>query len=186
MIDWTGFTWEAFATLVTGIGALVAAVIVGLRQVAIQREQVAVAARQTNILDRQTALAEITLRNELFEKRHSVYAATNDLLVKAIQNGGWVDYNDPIQNPFLVAKDKAKFLFRPSVSVDLQEIWEKVCEGTAIHREMTALYQQEGHYGQEFPKRSYDVSIWIGERLGNLSEVFGHELKLSDHDMQLG
>lgn len=186
MIDWQEFTWEAFATLLTGLAAVVAAVIVGLRQAAIQREQVAVAARQTKILDRQTALAELTLRNDLFEKRHDVYRATKNLLIKAVQNGGWVSYNDSIRHDFLIAMDKATFLFRPSVKNDLQVIWEKVNEGTFVHDEMQALYQREGHYGQDFPKQSYDISIWITGRLPTLSDVFGHELRLSDHDMGIG
>lgn len=186
MIDWQGFTWEAFVTLLTGLAAVVAAVIVGLRQAAIQREQVAVAARQTKILDRQTALAELTLRHDLFEKRHDVYRVTKNLLIKAIQNGGWVSYNDSIRSDFLIAMDKATFLFRPSVKDDLQEIWEKVNEGTFIHEEMQSLYQREGHYGPDFPKQSYDISTWIAGRLPTLSDVFGNELKLSDHDIQLG
>lgn len=186
MIDWQGLSWEAFATLLTGLAAVVAAVIVGLRQAAIQREQVAVAARQTQILDRQTALAELSLRKDLFEKRYEVYRATNNLLVKALQEGGFVDYNDPIQQPFLMAKDAAKFLFRPSVEVGLQEIWSKVCEGTAVHKDMSAIFKREGHYGEGNPEKQRDISNWLDERLRTLSELFGEELKLSDHDMRMG
>lgn len=186
MIDWTGLSWEAFATLASGLLAVIAAVIVGLRQVAIQREQVAVAARQTEILDRQTALAELTLRHELFEKRYAVYAAANNLLFKAVQNGEWVSYNDEVRATFAAAMDKAKFLFRPSVSAALQEIWGKVNEGTRIHTEMKALYDRERHYGPDLPQQSYDCAIWISERYLKLSDVFGDELKLSDHDMKLG
>lgn len=189
-MDWSpeaqATLWGAGAALVTGLVAVGGAIYVGLRQADIQSKQAGIAERQTKILDRQTALAELTLRHELFEKRQAIYEATSNLLVRAIQNGGWVAYTDSFRTDFIVGMEKAKFLFRPSVKDDLQEIWEKVNEGTMVHEEMQALYQREQHYGPDFPRRSYEISIWIGERLAKLSDLFGNELKLSDHDMQLG
>lgn len=189
-MDWTAEAQAtllgAAATFVTGVLAVGGAIYVGLRQADIQAKQASVAERQTKILDRQTALAELTLRNDLFEKRYAVYSATNDLLVRATRDGGWIDHGDPIENRFLIAKDKAKFLFRPSVTADLQEIWKTVCQGTAVHKTMTAIYDREGHYGEGNSDRMLEILNWLYERLTSLSDIFGRELRLSDHDMHLG
>ena len=50
-VDWNGFSWEAFATLATGVTAVVAATVIGLRQTDIS-------AKQTKILDLQNKLAK--------------------------------------------------------------------------------------------------------------------------------
>ncbi len=178
--------WGAGATLLTGLLAVGGAVYVGIRQAAIQAKQTTIADHQTKILDRQAALAELTLRSDLFEKRHAVYLATNDLIVAAMREGASIEYGDPVERPFLVAKDAAQFLFRPAVAEGLQEVWSKVCEGTALRQEMKAIYEREGHYGEGNPERQLAVSLWMSDRLTTLSDLFGHELKLSDHDMRLG
>lgn len=182
-MDWTA---EAVATLTTGILAVGGAIYVGREQARIQHRQAGIADRQTKILDRQTKLAELTLRKELFDQRFAVYEATQRLLMQAMREGGWVDWNDPVMTPFFVAKDKAKFLFRPAVSQGLQEVWTKVNAGTAIHKVMMATYDKEGHYGTNNVERQHEITTWLDLRLRSLSDLFGDELRLSDHDMQLG
>jgi hypothetical protein len=182
-LDWSA---EAIATLLTGITAVGGAVYVGVKQARIQSRQASISDRQTKILDRQIALAELALRKDLFDERFAVYEATQKLLMQAMREGGWVAWNDPVLTPFFIAKDKAKFLFRPAVSEGLQEIWEKVNAGTAIHKVMTSTYEREGHYGENNPDRQHAITVWLDDRLRNLSDLFGSELRLSDHDMQLG
>lgn len=45
-IDWQSFTWEAFATLATGAAAVVAATLVGFRQIRLAHQQTELARRE--------------------------------------------------------------------------------------------------------------------------------------------
>lgn len=106
LIDWAGFTWEAFATLWTGGLAVAGATIVGMRQAAIS-------AQQTKILSRQVAVAEIGLRHELFDRRWSVFDATRAILSHIILNDKITD-NELMLN-FRVAVGESVFLYREEV-----------------------------------------------------------------------
>ena len=57
----TATLWSAGATFLTGIAAVIGAVVVGLRQADIQNQQARIAERQNKILDRQVALEELRL-----------------------------------------------------------------------------------------------------------------------------
>ncbi len=59
-------SWEAFATLITGISAVGAATYVAMRQ--------------QEITERQVKLAELTLRSDLFSHRFDVYEVTRKFL----------------------------------------------------------------------------------------------------------
>ena len=102
-------SWEAFATLVTGILAVTAAFWVG-------RRQQKIAERQTLILQRQ-------LSSGLFEKKYAVYEATLALIKEAIQVKDFPEKSDP---EFLAQREKARFLFPEAVGDQLDRIRHQI------------------------------------------------------------
>jgi hypothetical protein len=168
-IDWSRFTWEAFATLVTGGAAVGAAWWVG-------RRQVGIADRQTRILDRQAGFEEMKLRTELFERRHAVYEATRQFLAAIMTTAD--EPKQPVQHDFLVAMDQARFLYRAEVYDQLQEIWKRACSFFAIKSTMKAQYESTGAYAQADVNGEYEALLWVNTKLETLSEVFGEELRL--------
>ncbi|MFO0437668.1 MAG: hypothetical protein ACK5YD_03995 [Phenylobacterium sp.] len=176
-IDWIAFTWEAFATLATGAGAVAAAVVIGLRQSAIAGRQAAIADRQSRILEKQVHLEELKLRSELFERRFAVYQATRSFCSVIMAHAD--EPEQKVQQEFLTALDQSKFLFRPSVHDDLKELWKRSCGFFATKSVMKHKYETTGDYGQDNIDREYAYLNWLTERLDSLSELFGEEAKLS-------
>lgn len=175
MIDWQAFTWEAFATLSTGVGAVIAALVIGLRQAEIQRRQTKISERQTLILLRQTQLAELTLRKELFEKRHRIYILTYRLL-QATRSMPKEEQNEAVRE-FALAKDQAKFLFRPSVSERLEEIFQKVTHVIMVNQSSGTDFRPDAKHIQ----LSREYIEWIIRCEASLSDIFGDELQLTDY-----
>jgi hypothetical protein len=181
LIYWDTFTWEAFATIFTGLVAVGGAAFVGLKQAAIARKQAEISERQTMILGQQVGLDELKLRADLFDLRFPIYEATRAVLGAVMtmtkQDDRWPKY----ELDFLVAKDQATFLFRPSVASDLQAVWGRICARQALQTVMAATYAREGHYGEGNPDRELEHSLWLTERLTTLSDLFGDELTITAH-----
>jgi hypothetical protein len=171
MIAWTEFDWPSFATLAAGAMAVVAATIVGVRQARI-------AARQTEILDRQGRLAEVALRNELFEKRYVVFERTRDFVMHIIHHAEVAD--GETRNDFLRALGEAAFLFRPQVHQKLDEIWRVAGDYAVLKAEMNSTFAREGHYGDGNPQRNHDLFLRFPAFAKELPDVFD-ELKLGEH-----
>jgi hypothetical protein len=118
-IEWTAFTWQAFATLVTGALAVGAATVVAIRQLTIAR-------RQVDIQERQVWLAELTLREKLFERRLSTYNTIRRFLVdtaagqKAPPSVEWHEFAEGIQ--------ASRFLFDAKVYEKLIVIYEETTD----------------------------------------------------------
>lgn len=171
MINWSAFSWEAFATLATGILAVGAAIYVGRRQVAISD-------RQSRILERQTNLDALRYRSELFERRFEVYEATARFL------GGIMTHADEperdVQMRFLAAVDASRFLFAPQVATELREIWKESCAFFATKSIMKANYSRTGSYGDGMPDKEFQQITGLNTRLESLGDIFGDELRLSE------
>lgn len=169
-IDLTEFSWEALATLVTGLAAVIAAMLVGLRQAGI-------ADRQSRILARQVGLDELALRAELFEQRFAVYEGVRKFLAAIM---AYADKPEPeIERGYLVAMDQARFLFRPEVHEQLREVWKRACGFFAVKSVMKAQYEKTGDYGHANIEKEHEHLLWLAGKLENLSELFGEELRLS-------
>ena len=161
LIDWCAFTWEAFATLMTGFLAVGGAFLIGLRQMKIQAKQV--------------ELQDLALRSDLFERRYSVYERVREFTILAMSI---VENQDrETEQHFLIARGEAKFLFDDAVVSGVDEIWAKKCELDALTGEMNHIYATEGHYGADNPERKLVALNWFDKRLKSLPELF-HEMKL--------
>lgn len=176
-IDWSAFTWEAFATLATGAMAVAGAVWVGLRQVGIAHQQVEIGAKQTAIMEQQTHLGELTLRHDLFERRTSVYQAVNAFLAHVMRHADYPERD--IEAAFVQAMLNSRFLFPERVYEGLQEIWEHMLSFRALKSTMKATYEAEGHYGDGNPEREEQQLLWLVERLQTLPNLFGEEMRLA-------
>lgn len=171
MIYWSTFTWEAFATLLTGVLAVGAAVYIGRRQVAISD-------RQGRILEKQVGLDALKHRSDLFERRFEIYEASARFLGAIVTHAAEPDRE--IEMRFLSAMNASKFLFAPNVAADLKEIWKESCAFFATKSVMRANYDKTGSYGEGMPAKELQQITSLNARLESLSELFGEELRLSD------
>ena len=164
-IAWSDFSWEAFATLATGLAAVIAAWNLGRKQIEIQKAQV--------------DLQRLTLRSELFDRRYKLYEATRIFLFNIYKCKGdeqlsWTA--DWTQN-FLRALQESRILFSSGVFLGMDEIWRNAVDFSALQNEMARIYRKDGHYGDGNPARQSDGMIWFGERMDTLPDLF-EELNL--------
>jgi hypothetical protein len=161
-IDWCGFTWEAFATLATGLAAVSAAVVVGRKQAEIQMVQ--------------AGLQSMALKSDLFDRRYSVFERAERFLQEAIRLGS--EQPGTAGQDFLVAMGESRFLFEPAVELGLREIWAKWCEFQGLKAAMKSTFASEGHYGDGNPAKESAALMLFAERLTSLPELFA-EMRLS-------
>ena len=169
-IDLSAFTWEAFATLVTGIVAVGGATLIGLRQVGISD-------RQSAIMERQVGLDELKLRSDLFDRRFAVYEATRQFLAEIVAHAD--EPEKETQNRFLWAVDQSRFLFSSDVSARLTDLWRRSCGFFAVKKMMKHQYDQTGDYGQANIDREYEYLTATSDVLAKLSDVFAEEMRLT-------
>lgn len=170
-IEWSDFSWEAFATLTTGALAVAGAIVVGLRQASIQQ-------RQADISSRQVHLDELSLRNDLFDRRFVVYEATRRYLGDITRHADRPS-DTQIEYNFVVAMDQSKFIFQEHVYTGLRELYEKTLSFFALKSVMTATFDREGHYGNGNPEKEYECMQWMANRQVTLSDLFGIDMKLA-------
>lgn len=187
-------TWEAFATLVTGVAAVCAAYLIG-------RAQVGIASRQTEILTEQAAiqkrladLEELKLRQALFDDRFDVYEATRAFLSHIVahasvpglsmtENQSLRQENIDLQQRFMEQVDRSTFLFRPSVKRSLYELWStavKLDYHQKMQRDRNGQNDRILHVDAEF-KALKELSALHGD----LAAVFGDELTLTAHGVDM-
>ena len=183
LIDWGAFTWEAFATLATGLAAVAGAVWVGSRQMNIAYAQTRISLKQTAILDRQNRLEESKLRAELFDRRMLVYEATADFLINLRDiRGQSAGVAERLQT-FSQKMRESEFLFAPKVHRGLVEIWEAGNQLRADRETLalTVLSLKEGEDWAAQPqlvKRIEDAQSWSRWRLDTLAHLFRDDLQI--------
>lgn len=161
-IYWDRLTWEAFATLVTGLGVVIGATWVGLRQAALQQR---------------------TLRLSLFERRYRIYRATGKWVGYILTTGHIPNRASNAdadaqtrEREFLDAVDESRFVFSPHVFDALEQMW---LQGNQLHYHQSSRRQagedQATHIDAE--RRILD---WFGQQAIRMAATFGDELKVSD------
>lgn len=169
-------TWDAVATLVTGLAAVIGAVAVGWRQVGISQEQTAIAARQAEILGEQVKLEKLGFHESMFDRRMEVYEAVAAFVVYIVQHAAAP--SQTVERAYLNAMGRARFLFRPEVNESLSELWKQACSYQALKAVMDHKFATEGTYGEGAPQQESKLLIWFSNRLETLPDLFGDELKL--------
>ena len=161
VINWSGFSWEAFATLVTGFLAVLGAVVVGLRQAAILRKQ--------------ADLQERSVKEALFDRRYAVLERTERFLGQILQRGDRSDQE--VERDFLIAKGEARFLFGNTVTEGLDLIWRDAGDLIVLKREMETIFRREGHYGDGNPDRELNCFRAVENHFRAIPDLF-NEMKL--------
>jgi hypothetical protein len=148
-------TWEAAATLTTGVLAVGAAIWVGHRQLAISD-------KQTVIADEMRNLEVIKIKSDLFDRRMEVYTATYEWLCY-----WYIEGEVPLEakTAFRLARRQSGFLFRPELAEELND------------------WSERAHILQQAMKDDPDVKPvrkakeWEG-RLARLNSLFSPDLQL--------
>ena len=112
---WSAFTWEAFATLFTGLAAVVGAVYIGHRQLRI---------------------SELTVRTELFDKRFEYYKLFEKYLSAVRSTEGEISLE--LQNEFLAESRKAELIFPTKITPEIDEIWNKGFEYKDLQEDLAS------------------------------------------------
>lgn len=170
-IAWTEFSWEAFATILTGALAVGGATLVGWRQLGIT-------SRQNDILDSQAKLSLLSYRHDVFERRYGVYADVRDFLYSIVTNGAYPERDLEIR--FFQAIGLSRFYFRDGVRDQLEAIRRKTAEYAILKHEMDQTFARERHYGEGNPEKEKDLFQWIYDQMQGLPELFGDALRLGD------
>lgn len=116
-------SWEAFATLVTGALAVLAAAFVGLRQAEIQR-------RQAEIQHRQATTVGYAHRLNLFERRLAIFQAIQNYVTQFIRDRHG-PYVGEVYEAYRKSVQLARFVFPESV-------WREVLRIDQLMREHDA------------------------------------------------
>jgi hypothetical protein len=124
-IDLAKFSWEALATLVTGLAAVTGAVGIGLRQAGIANRQSAISDKQTDILARQADIEHMKLQAELYAHREKIFDSTIMFMHRALSHE---DINEELDGDFRSAVAKSMFFFPPELTERMKHISHLVDE----------------------------------------------------------
>lgn len=156
MIEWTAFSWSAFATLTTGGFAVLAAAYVG--------------SGQLEILKNQNILKEQEIRISLFEKRigvfQSVTSFVNAVLVNGAQNGS------EEERGFIAARLNARFLFSEELIQFLDEIWSKYCDLGLYRALMKDRFPGDREKHLDNVQKQSDCLKWFLDASANMTTHF--------------
>jgi hypothetical protein len=161
--------WQAIATLITGALAVVGAVWIGLRQLAITRHQNDISAEQAR-------LAELTLRDQLFDKRLAVYNGIAGFLGAIVRQRSFPSRE--IEVAFLSALGASRFLFSLPTYQGIQVIWDRALEFRVLKIRMRTPPKDNSARADQ-SKQEDDAVAWFFDRLQTLPDLFGEELRLS-------
>jgi len=177
MIHWTQFDWPSFAALVGAVATLIVGVVGVMFAYRVGVKQASIAHRQADILDRQTALAETTLKADLFERRLATYEAAANFL-NYIGDLGESEEGKARISLFATKMRESQFLFRPEVYQVMVEIWEagnkmRVARAISISNHQEGLPRDPAYW-----KAIDEVTVWSTKRVETLHEVFRPDLEL--------
>jgi hypothetical protein len=174
-IAWCGFSWDAFAAILTGVLAVSAAWLVG-------RRQLAITSRQNDILDRQTELNELSVKHDLFDRRYAVYADVRDFLHFIVTSAGYPDRNfedeRELELKFHQAVSLSRFYFGDDVRNQLEAMRKKTAAYAMLKHEMDQTFARERHYGEGNPEKEKELFDWVYQQLQGLPDLFGDALRL--------
>ena len=139
-IDWSEFSWEAFATLVTGIAAVAAAWWVARNQIEIQK--------------RQTKLSENDLKIQLLEKRSACVDELRQISNAWNQNA---NLSNEERAKFLALLYKVELLYPKIVAKKIDEAISIFRKANYNHIRSNVYYNRgEIEKGDEYSKNASD------------------------------
>jgi hypothetical protein len=179
------FPWDALATLLAGVAAVIGAVYIGKRQMAISRgqnkileRQADIASRQADILAQQVQLESLKLRSELFERRFKVFEATHAFLIAAYNGEDMTGHQATID--FKRARDEGRFLFDERVSTELEEVHKHGWQYRALQGFVNANAEQGRGDPEKDLEAVMEAQMQIGRDITSLPTIFGRHLSIND------
>ena len=119
--------WGAWATLFTGCAAVVAALIIGLKQTRIQE-------LQAKIADRVASTEEARIRLELFEQRYEFVVVLNKFVSRIRSKKDFWTQED---SDFLDVSRRAQYLFPRETKAIIDRLWDVASDYQATSADMT-------------------------------------------------
>lgn len=170
-IYWDRLSWEAFAALM----AVLAAGVVGWRQVGIQQRQVEIAALEvaTTLWGERLKVYDATSRYLSHIMTHSSVPGRMTLAANVYSK----DVSAPeIALDFMNGLDRSRFLFRAPVRAELERIYRLAEELADIIGSADILYEPGK---TTMPKRAAAIRSELGQVYANVAGLFGDELQLT-------
>jgi hypothetical protein len=165
MLSPSSFTWEAFATLFTGLAAVIAAY--------------AVARRQTKIIERQLVLQELSFRSDAFDRRASVYNAIRHYISEILHSGTFSRPGFHHYERYIEAVETVGFLFSQRLSLEIRALDEFVDEVLrhASYAEAPTNFDDSESWENAKAVRDRKV-IELRRRFTGLPSLFEREMSL--------
>jgi len=165
-VAWCNFSWEAFATLVAGGLAVFGATIVGLRQ--------------QKILNHHSTIERLKLRSDTFEQRWAIYKTTADWLLHWWQSGEPATGDK--ESEYVWAIERAKFLFRPEVSEQLDR-WLKM--GLQLRYAERQAERATGEAAKELENKIVETANSLEKAFKQLPILFGEDMRMNESEGRL-
>jgi hypothetical protein len=155
MICWSCFSWEALSTLLVGVAVVLAALVLGRRQIEIQR--------------RQTVIQDLLLKTALYERRQWVQAAATTFLNAALEHG---PVSSDVHTNFDVATFQSKYLFGEEVVTALKAMKRLYSDKTRIAAQIDERKKEGFGVPPQLYKDLQETVNDLDATWDNLTELF--------------
>ncbi|WP_343546588.1 hypothetical protein [Sphingobium yanoikuyae] len=172
-MTWLPLTWEAVATFLTGIAAVLAAL-------SVARRQERIVSRQIDLQNEQTKLQELSLRKDVFDKRFDVYVKLREhsaILIRAKHHSD-VTFDDYCG--FHEAAEKSILLFSRKLHLEIENFATLCEEFFRCLPDAVADSDFDDSYLSEVLERNELRRMEITRRRRSLTNMFVAEMALSN------
>jgi len=179
IIDRFAFEWGDFATLTTGLLAVIGAVWVGMRQVEITDRQANISEQQTKILDRQITLQSLSFKVDLHDRRLKIYSD-----VKSYAHSIWSreDFNELKRSGnIIVSLEASKFLFNDAIHAKIREIFVIGTKFRAVTEKLDAIERSGGIQPDNLKNEQYELSDKIDAHFSAFTEMSTPYLRVDEN-----
>ena len=167
-IEWSDFSWEAFATLIAGLAAVSGAVVVAIRQ--------------QKILKYQATIERLKLRSETFDRRWEVYRTTAEWLLDWWNGEGAP--NAELKKEFAWSVEKSKFLFRPVVHEKLRD-WQLKRQRIEMLNMRAGRKNTSDEDWIKIQKEQVEIADELQHAFSEIGDLFGEDMRMSEHHSPL-
>lgn len=183
IIDRLKFTWEAFATLMTGGLAVAGAAWIGIKQVGITERQANITERQSDIAARQVKLELLTLQSQLYDRRIVIFKAVKDYMAE--QWGEKMEPDQAVSREFYLALESSAFLFGPDVQQKMRDLHTKMRKHFAYRRVVARAEKRNDVLSEDEINSGYSLIDGVTEDFETLTNLIMRYMRLDEHSADL-
>lgn len=174
-IVWSSFSWEAFATLLTGLAAVIAAWSIGRRQLKIQEQAQRFHETQTT---RDFELSTQTFRNELLDRRVDCITKIRSVSSAWSRNSR---INDEEWQELIVAFQQAQLIFPKSISDSIGIALESSFRQRIHENRSQDLYKRGNQEkAQEHQEKAFEAEDQLMEAMLGLLDRMINATRIHD------